>query len=197
MASLPQCRSLEYVKQFNITATDLAVVVASFLAFVGAFHLNQYLDRYMLYAPGVSLIFIPAGVKLLAILIGRLPAIVGLYIASVYVSTEIWHDLQTASLYLFAAVSVFSYAIAVYVVMILVGIFRNLNNLRYHHIVVLSFSASMFNSVVHNAAFLVVGVTAVDAQWATSTAMAFGDFLGCLAVVSFFHAVALMFKKVS
>lgn len=196
MASLPQCRSLEYVKHFNMSVTDLAVAAITFLVFVGSFHLNQRLDSYMLYAPGVSLIFIPAGVKLLSILIGRLPAIVGLYIASVYVSTEIWRDLQAASLYLFAAASVFSYAIAAYVVMTLAGIFRDLHNLRYHHIVVLSLSASVFNSVAHNAAYLMVGVTATDAQWVTSAAMALGDFLGCLAVVSFFHAVTLMFKKV-
>ena len=47
------------------------MVAVAFLRFVGSFHLNQALDSYMLYAPGVSLIFIPAGVKLLAILVGQ------------------------------------------------------------------------------------------------------------------------------
>jgi hypothetical protein len=65
-----------------MSVTDLAVAATTFLVFVGSFHLNQRLDSYMIYTPGVSLIFIPAGVKLLSILIGRLPAIVGLYIAS-------------------------------------------------------------------------------------------------------------------
>ncbi len=54
-----------------MSVTDLAVAATTFLVFVGSFHLNQRLDSYMLYTPGVSLIFIPAGVKLLSILIGR------------------------------------------------------------------------------------------------------------------------------
>jgi hypothetical protein len=196
MASLPQCRLLECAKHFSISVTDLVVMAASCLIFMGSFHLNQYFDSYMLYAPGVSLIFLPAGIKLLAILVGRFPAIVGLYMASVYMSTKVWHDLQMVSLYLFAAASVFSYAIVAYVVLKLVGVLHDLNNLRYHHIVLLSLTASVLNGVIHGLAYSMAGVAAADVQWVTSAAMALGDFLGCLAIVSVFHVTTLMFKKV-
>jgi hypothetical protein len=175
--------------------TDLAMVVVAFLMFVGAFQLNQHLDGIMLYVPGVSLIFIPAGVKLLVILVGRVPAIVGLFIASVYLSMALWTDLQTASLYFFAVASVFSYAIAAYCVMKLLGIHRDLYNLRYRHIVVLSLAASVLNGIVHNMAYLMEGVTALEAQWGNSAAMALGDFLGCFIVVSLFHTATLLLSK--
>lgn len=171
------------------------MAVVAFLMFVGSFHLNQNLDGYMLYAPGVSLIFIPAGVKLLAILVGRLPAIVGLFIASIYSSTGLWAELQTASLYFFAIASVFSYAIAAYCVMKLLGVHRDLYDLRYWHIVVLSLAASVLNGIMHNVAYLMEGVTAVEAQWGNSAAMALGDFLGCFVVVSLFHTATLLVSK--
>jgi glucose-6-phosphate-specific signal transduction histidine kinase len=175
--------------------SDLAMVVATFLLFVGSFHLNQSLDSFMLYAPGVSLIFIPAGVKLLAILVGRLPAMVGLFIASVYLSMALWTDLQTASLYFFAVASVFSYAIAANGVMKLLGIHRDLYNLGYWHIVVLSLAASVLNGFMHNVAYLMEGVTAIEAQLGNSAAMALGDFLGCFIVVSLFHTATLLLSK--
>jgi hypothetical protein len=175
--------------------SDIAIMAAAFLLFVGSFHLNQHLDSYMLYTQGVSLIFIPAGVKLLAILVGRVPAIVGLFIASIYSSTGLWTDLQTASLYFFAVASVFSYAIAAYCVMKLLGIHRDLYNLRYWHIVFLSLAASVLNGIVHNVAYLIEGVTAIEAQWGNSAAMALGDFLGCFVVVSLFHTATLLLSK--
>jgi hypothetical protein len=190
-----------YQKQYympklpKLHLTDLAMVAAAFLMFVGAFQLNQHLDNYMLYAPGVSLIFIPAGVKLLAILVGRVPAIVGLFIASIYASTGLWGDLQTISLYFFAVASVFSYAVAAYGVMKWLGIHPDLYNLRYWHIVILSLAASVLNGIVHNVAYLMEGVTAVEAQWGNSAAMALGDFLGCFLVVSLFHTCTLLLSK--
>jgi len=175
--------------------SDIAMVCVAFLMFVGSFQLNQHLDSYMLYAPGVSLIFIPAGFKLLAILVGRLPALVGLFIASIYASTGLWTDMQTATLYFFAAASVFSYAIAAYGVMNLLGIHPDLYNLRYWHIVVLSLAASVLNGIVHNVAYLMEGVSAIEAQWSNSAAMALGDFLGCFIVVSLFHTATLLLSK--
>ena len=59
------------------------------------------------------------------------------------------------------------------------GIHRDLYNLRYGHIV----------------AYLMEGVTAIEAQWGNSAAMALGDFLGCFVVVALFHTGALLFSR--
>lgn len=178
----------------KLYASDVAIMASAFLLFVGSFNLNQRLDSLMLYAPGVSLIFIPAGVKLLAILVGRLPAIVGLFIASMYSSAGLWIDLQTTSLYFFAIASVFSYAVSTYYMTQWLGIHRDLYNLCYWHIVVLSVVASVLNGIVHNVAYLIEGVTALETNWGNCAAMALGDFLGCFVVVSLFRAVVLLIK---
>ena len=60
--------------------SHLATAVTSGILFSLSFRLNQYFDAQFVYSAGISLLFLPAGVKLLAVLVGRLPAIVGLLV---------------------------------------------------------------------------------------------------------------------
>jgi glucose-6-phosphate-specific signal transduction histidine kinase len=179
----------------TIRMSDLFVVLIAGLAFTGSFNFNQYFDGYFVYAPGISLLFIPAGVKLLLVLVGRLPAVIGILIVSVYLGAGIWPDKSLLTVFIFAFVSLITYPIAAYLVMQTLGIHRDLTNLRYWHIVALSLSASILNGTVHNLIYLWQGVIATEDLWSKSSAMAFGDFFGCLVVVGIFHTVMLSVKQ--
>jgi uncharacterized RDD family membrane protein YckC len=181
----------------EIRWSHACVLTLAGLAFAFSFRLNQLLDNYFVYAPGISLLFIPAGVKLLFVLLGRLPAVIGILIASVYLGAGIWPDKSIVTVFNFAFVSLMTYPVSAYVVMRAVGIHRDLYNLRYWHIVLLSLVASVLNGIVHNIDYLIEGVTATEAQWGNSAAMALGDFLGCFVVVSLFHTGTLLFSKKS
>lgn len=174
---------------------QLVVLVVSGLAFSFSFRLNQLLDEYFVYAPGISLLFIPAGVKLLLVLVGRLPAVVGILIVSVYLGTGIWPDKSMVTVFNFAFVSLMTYPVASYIVMRVVGIHRDLYNLRYWHIVVLSLAASVLNGIVHNIDYWIEGVSDTESQWGNTAAMVLGDFLGCFVVVSLFHTATLLLSK--
>ena len=63
---------------------NAAIAFAAFVLFTLSYKLNEYFDAFMLFASGVSLVFIPAGVKMLCLLVGGVPAIVGLFLASLY-----------------------------------------------------------------------------------------------------------------
>ena len=179
----------------TIRLSDLLVALIAGLTFVGSFNFNQYFDGYFVYAPGISLLFIPAGVKLLAFLVGRIPAVIGLVLASVYTGFGLWTDVQAPAIYYFALVSVLSYPITASIVMHILGIQRNLDNLRYWHIAALSLAGSVFNGVAHNIVYIWQGVTATEELWTKSSAMAFGDFFGCLVVVGVFHTFMLVAKQ--
>jgi hypothetical protein len=179
----------------TIRISHFIVAVLAGLAFLGSFHINQYFDGYFVYAPGISLLFIPAGVKLLAFLVGRIPAVIGLLVASVYAGFDLWTDVHIPAIYYFAFVSVLSYPIATLIVMHLLFIHRNLDNLRYWHIAAMSMAASVFNGLVHNIVYIWQGVTSTEELWTKSSAMAFGDFFGCLVVVGVFHTLMLFVKK--
>ena len=73
----------------EIRLSHIAMAAICGLLFSLSFRLNQYFDEQFIYAAGISLLFLPAGVKLLAVLVGRLPAILGLLIVSIYLGAGI------------------------------------------------------------------------------------------------------------
>ena len=168
--------------------SHIATAVTSGILFSLSFRLNQFFDEQFVYSAGISLLFLPAGVKLLAVLVGRLPAIIGLLVVGVYLGTGIWPDKPMTSIVYFAVVSLMTYPIAAFGLMHVLHIRQDLSNLRYHHIVWLSLAASVLNGVAHNWLYLSQGVTLSEDLWQKSAAMAFGDFMGCFVVVALFHA---------
>jgi hypothetical protein len=172
----------------GIRWSHIAIAVISGILFSLSFRLNQFFDAQFVYSAGISLLFLPAGVKLLAVLVGRLPAIIGLLIVGIYLGAGIWPDKPMSSIVYFAFVSLMTYPIAAFGLMRLLHIQDDLSNLRYHHIVWLSLAASVLNGVVHNWLYLTQGVTASEELWHKSAAMALGDFMGCFVVVALFHA---------
>ena len=175
--------------------SHVAIAVASGLLFSLSFRLNQYFDEQFVYSAGISLLFLPAGVKLLAVLIGRLPAIVGLLVVGIYLGTGIWPDKSMTSVIYFAIVSLMTYPIAAFGLMRLLHIHHDLSNIRYRHIVLLSLAASVLNGIVHNLLYITQGVTASEELWQKSAAMALGDFMGCFVVVAMFHAATGVLRK--
>lgn len=172
---------------FQGGALNLLLASIAFLLFMGSFEANELLDSFMLYAPGVSLIFIPAGVKLLCLLVGGWPAALGLFLSAVYLGAFLWKSLPLVSTLLFGVIGVGTYLVAMQVVMRSFGIRKNLSNLNYTHIIVLSLAASALNGFAHNVAYFTQGITKGADFLGKSTAMAFGDFLGCCVVVMLFN----------
>ncbi|WP_310614133.1 hypothetical protein [Limnohabitans sp.] len=175
--------------------SHIATAVTSGILFSLSFRLNQYFDAQFVYAAGISLLFLPAGVKLLAVLVGRMPAIVGLLVVGIYLGAGIWPDKSMASIVYFAFVSLMTYPMAAFGLMRLLHIRPDLSNLRYHHIVLLSLAASMLNGIVHNLLYITQGVTTSEELWQKSAAMALGDFMGCFVVVALFHATTTVLGR--
>ena len=176
--------------------TDIAVAIAAGLLFVGSFRANQYMDDLMIYAPGISLIFIPAGIKLLCLLVGGAPAVVGIFISGIYLSLTLWTAQAVGFSLLIATIGVASYWLAVYGVMRRFKIEQSLANLNFWHILLLSACASFLNGLGVNLAYFSSSITGVDELLRNVLAMAYGDFLGCFVIVMVFHTAVLAVRKV-
>ncbi len=179
----------------NDFVANSAMAVASFLLLQGSFVLNTYLDPYLLYAPGANLVFIPAGVKLLCILVGGVPAAIGILASSAYISIGLWGENTFLSTFSLAIVAVLTYYSAVVGVKKLFKIHDDLSNLRYWHIVVLSTLASVLNGFLLNLAYYSQQVTPVAHIWSKGAAMALGDFMGCCIVVMTFNLAIHTFSR--
>jgi len=171
------------------------ICLVSFLLFVFSFKLNELFDGFALYMTGINLVFIPAGFKLLCVLVGGEAAAVGLLLSSVYVSAGIWDHTAIIQMIYFAFASVGSYYITVSVLKKTMHIDDMLSNLRYLHIVVLSAAASIINGILHNIVYVWQDKVKLNDFFAHSTAMIVGDFLGCFIVIVFFNiCIDLAFK---
>lgn len=175
------------MQQRFTTIDSLLMALGAAVAFGLSFRVNQLFDDFFVYAPGMSLLFLPAGVKLLFVLIGRFPAICGIMTVSVYLGYGIWPEKSIWSVIYFAFISLMTYPVSAYWGMRWMGIHRDLQNLHYWHIVVLSLAASVTNGVVHNILYVAEDVTAPEEFWVKAAAMTFGDFMGCFVVVALFQ----------
>lgn len=166
---------------------NVLMALGAAMAFGLSFELNQRLGGYFAYAQGISLLFFPAGVKLLFVLVGRMPALIGLILMSAYAASGEWPDRPLWSPLSFAVIGNLNYYLAIHFVMRLLRIRADLANLRYWHIVVLSLAASVTNGIIHNFVYLLEGVAVREELWTRATAMALGDFMGCFVVVALFQ----------
>lgn len=169
------------------TIENLLMALGAAVAFGLSFRINQLFDDWFVYAPGMSLLFLPAGVKLLFVMVGRIPAICGIMAVSVYLGYGIWPDKSIWPVIYFAFISLMAYPVSAYWVMRRLGIHRDLLNLQYWHIVVLALAASVTNGVIHNVLYTAADVTALHEFWVKAAAMTFGDFMGCFVVVYLFQ----------
>lgn len=181
--------------QIRSLAAKVAICCVSFFLFVISFDINEAFDGFARYETGISLVFIPAGFKLLCLLVGGEAAVVGLLLSSVYVSTRIWDHTAVVQMVYFAIAGVGSYYVAVLLVKKYMRIDDTLSNLRYLHIIILSAAASILNGTVHNIVYVWQDKVKMDDFFAHAAAMVVGDFLGCFIVIMFFNAcIDLAFK---
>jgi hypothetical protein len=165
----------------------LAICCASFLLFVFSYSINEFFDAFALYARGINLIFIPAGFKLLCVLLGGEAAAVGLLLSSVYVTSKDVDQTSIQQMVYFAFASVGSYYVAVRFVKQAFHIDDTLSNLRYLHIIIFSAAVSILNGTVHNVVYIWQGRFKAEEFFSHSSAMIVGDFLGCFIVIMFFN----------
>jgi hypothetical protein len=176
---------------------DVAVVATAFLLYVGSFQVNQFLASYAVLPSVLGLMFLPAGVKLLTLLWGRLPAAMGLFIAHVYLDGPLWPLSHDQATYYLSATSVGSYVLAVFLLMRWQWIHENLSNLRYGHLVGFSLAASVLNGLLQSLVSMHPDkIEFNDYFWTHSAQIAFGDFLGCFAIVVIFNAAIITFDEI-
>jgi hypothetical protein len=178
----------------NDALINALLAILSFGLLLGSYRFNELLDPFFLYAPGANLVFIPAGIKLLCLLVGGPAGVIGVLAASSYISIELWGSNTFLSTFLLACVSVATYYGAIKLVLLFGKVRRDLSNLNYWHIVVLSATASLMNGFALNFAYFTQSVTPESEVLNKGAAMAFGDFLGCCIVVMLFNAALHFFR---
>lgn len=156
----------------------IGLVAGAFLLYLVAFRINQTLDEYVLYAQGVALVFLPAGIKHISILIGRFWGALGCFLALAYVTPEFWTDISVAHALLYSGISTVATWALVLAGMRMLDINSDLSNLRFIHLPLLDLITTTGHSFVTNAYFIADGMKINEEYLGNALGMAFGDFTG-------------------
>ena len=148
------------------------------LAYIASFYLNAHVVNAHSVFSGVALFYLPAGVKLLAIMVGRYWGALGLWIANFLHTATSWDNLVLSQVFVMSIVWVGTTLLVVMTWAHLTGLRTDLRNLTFRVFVWLNLLAALIHGLVFNGYLIIVAERGVEEWLSSAKAMALGDFLG-------------------
>jgi hypothetical protein len=169
-----------------------ALAAVSAMAYYLSFRLNQKLDPWALFDQGISLVFLPAGIKHLSILLAGASGAVGCFGALMLLSFEFWPDISVLGAATYSGISTLASWLGIRIGLQALGIHPRLDNLRFAHLPMLDVLTTALHGLVVNLYFLLAGMK--QQEWLMNAlAMMLGDFTGSFIVLTLLWT-ALVFR---
>ena len=160
----------------------LLLAIAAGLTYFITYRANELLDGWTLYAQGISLIFLPAGIKHIAILVAGKWGALGCLIALFILALEFWHGASTAQIALYCVISTGATWAGIALSMRLLGISRDLSNFQFFHLPKMDLITTGIHGFTTNAFFILAGMKS-EHFFSNALAMMFGDFVGSFIIL--------------
>ncbi|PZF78476.1 hypothetical protein DK847_01270 [Aestuariivirga litoralis] len=175
---------------------NVLIVAVSGVAWVSAFALQERFLSLFSHAPGIDLVFIPSGVRLIAILIGGIWAVVGIGLGGLVLTGREFHTMQPGIIALVAACGGLFPYLALRASLWATGVDWGLRKLTAVRLPLICLGVALGSSVLHNVLFGLLGLEAWPSFSSNTTAMAAGDFIGTLlAVLVVFLALRILRRR--
>ncbi|MEY5100780.1 MAG: hypothetical protein RJA36_3499 [Pseudomonadota bacterium] len=167
--------SLPLLKQ---AGHDFGLILLSFLLYWTAYQWHELIVPYVAYAQGVDLLFVPAGVKLVMILVAGWRGALGCGLALLAVAPDFWPDQTLPVLTGYVALSIGVTWLVLDLLLSRRRLGPALEGLRFWDIVRIDALNTLLHGIVVNLYFWTQGLRSADMLWSATLAMALGDFLG-------------------
>ncbi len=154
---------------------DLGAAAATALAWIAAFHLNEWLFASLALTSYVSLIFLPAGIRVLSVLLLGRPAVLGLFVGVLVIATPHW---QLPAALVPAVISCLAPAVAVAVATRSMALRDDLAGITLRQMAIMAALEGAINSVASNLFFWLDG--RIPTPWKDVWPMFTGDLLGTI-----------------
>lgn len=161
---------------------DAALVVTSGLIWCGVWLANMYLMSATKVAPGIDLLFLPAGFRLLIVIVFGFWGALGIFLADPLMFMLEFGNGGIGSMLVNALIAGFAPYLTVRAFSRLAGIEGSLIQLKPMHLPLLALAVSVVTPLLFNLHFMLSGRTPPSEFLHNFTAMMTGDFLGCLLV---------------
>jgi len=182
--------------RFNLSKLarqPLPSIITVALAWVFLYKLNNIVFSRLAITNFISWVFVPAGLRLLAVLLfNRLAAIAGLFIGAIVTGLSL--QIGLTDLIVISAISATSPYLAIEVANHFLPLNHNVYELNLAQVLTMCTCLAIYNSVLHNVYFFLFEFT--HQFWANALGMFTGDFIGAFLVVYLFLVIVKKFKKV-
>ena len=167
------------------------IVASIATAWVVFYQLNIFFFSSLELNPFASWIFLPAGIKLLSILLFDYIAIAGLFIGAMITSDILLYPIS--HLVFVSAISAINPYFAVKFSKYCLKLDNLFYNLQGSQLLIICFVAAVFNSVTQM--IYLKSIKIVDTPLQGAISMMIGDFLGCVLVLLLFVLAIKLFRK--
>ncbi len=169
--------------RLRVTALDLLLVGVSGLLWAGCWFLNKALLGDTLVTTGINLVYLPAGVRLLLVLLFGPWGALGIFLFDPFLFFYEFGSGSPVEVIGNSFIAAFAPYLAVLGFCRTTGISPRLSGLKPLHLPMLALLVSVVTPLLFNLHFLFYDRHADDDFTRNFVAMATGDFLGCFAVL--------------
>lgn len=173
---------------------SLIAVITSACIWVCVGYLNATLMAATSFTTGIELIYLPAGFRLLIILIFGFWGALGVFLSNPILFTYVFGAAPLTEIIVNSAVSAFVPLLAVKLCARFFGIDPSLSRLRAIHLPILALAVSVATPLMFNLHFTAFDREPIDRMIENLGAMSLGDFLGCFLVVAFARLLIYLYR---
>ena len=159
------------------------LALATGILYFLTYRFNELFDGWALYAQGINLIFLPAGIKHLAILLAGEWGALGCFIGLFVLANEFWNGTPVWQIALYSLISTGATWAGLMLSLRALGINRDLSNLRFIQLPIMDLMTTAIHGFTINVFFIVGGMKS-DHMVSNALAMMFGDYVGSFAILS-------------
>jgi hypothetical protein len=169
-------------------------IFVSGIVWLGVSLLNTNLMSSTAVATGIELVFLPAGFRLLIILLFGFWGALGIFVTQPIFFLSIFGSASVTEIIINASIAAFVPYLVVRACSKSFGISSSLLGLRPIHLPILALAVSLTTPAFFNFQFLHAGREPPESFFSNFTAMAFGDFVGCLLVIGFVRLLIAAYR---
>lgn len=169
-------------------------IFVSGIVYLGVSLLNSVLLSSTAVATGIELVYLPAGIRLLIILLFGFWGALGIFLTNPIMFIKYFGTGSITEMVINAGIAAFVPYLVVRACSRYFGVSSSLLELKPIHLPVLALAVSLTTPLAFNIQFLIAGRKPPELFFTNFSAMAFGDFVGCLLVVGFVRLLIAAYR---
>lgn len=170
-------------RQLLLQLQGPALAILAAILYYLTYRFNELFDVWFLYAQGINLVFLPAGIKHLAILVAGPWGAWGCFVSLFILANEFWLGVPPAQIAIYSLISTGATWVGIVLCLRTLGINRDLHNIRFIHLPLIDLATTFFHGFITNI-FFIIGGMKLDHFMSNALAMMVGDYIGSFIILT-------------